>query len=343
MTYRDKNKNIMESNSAYNTIHSAVEELEMKTKLFQPLIQNPGIPELAGGITSAVDTMTQNLNHITAMENIVAQTSKIAEITRPLTEISALRNNNIVDLISRISTIFADLQPVSPAIQGLADALTDTHFYQIRNGIETIVSTINNINYPKMFDKISSVNETFETIAQNMVKGIDWVDQINFDHIANSLVQPEILEKTILEYKQATGVESTASDEEITELSNDIQDIAVDNRNWQQKLAEKAVKWKEKNPVICFFIVYILLALSISIAASFIYGIVTAPKAAIKEEPSATGDVIYNISINQKVTIVDDIRYYYKIEYYDKETDETVTGWISKRSIEINSDNSFNE
>lgn len=334
MDYRDSIKNIQKLNRAYDAVCSTTEGFETATNLSRQFIQMPYITELTSGITSSVDTLSQTFNHVTALESSMEQMSKLTETARILTEINASQNNSIINLISETSPILADLQPVLPTIRGLIDTLTDTRLYQMINGIETIVSTINNINYQKMFDKISFLNETLETVAQNMVRGIDWVSQINFDNIANSLVQPEMLEKTIWEYEQSTGVESAASNEEITELHNDLQDIAADNKNWQQNFAEKINKWKEKNPVIFFLIVQILTVL-LSILSNFIFGKITAPKAVIKEEPNAAGDVIYNITINQDVTIIDDTRYYYKVKFYNIETDTTITGWISKRSLEI--------
>lgn len=242
---------------------------------------------------------------LSASERIKEQVSKFADLVQPLMEIKSFQDNNIKNLISEISPIIANVQLLLPNPQGLLDALNNTY-----------------------------LSETIKSMA---------AFPLTIDNIANSLMQTDILEKTIWEYEQTAGVESTTSSEEITELHNDLKDIAVDNKNWQQRLAEKAGKWKEKNPVICFFIVQVLLPLLLSILASFIFAKVTAPKAAIKEEPSATGTVIYNITINQDVTIIDDTRYYYKVEYYSKETNETIIGWISKRSIEVNSNDSFDE
>lgn len=342
MDYRDSIKNMQKLNDAYNTVRSATEGYEIITKSSQPLVQMPPIPELTCSITSAIDAMSQTFNHITALESSMEQASRLAELGRPLVEINASQSS-IINLINKMSPILTDVQSMSTTVRGLVDTSTNTHLYEMINGIETIVSTIKNINYQKVFDKISFLNETFETIAQNMVSSVKWVNQINFDSILNSLVQTDTLEKTIWEYKRAVGVESVASSKEITELHNDLQDIAGDNKNWQQRLAEKAGKWKEKNPIIYAVIVQILLPLLLSILASFIYAKVTTPKAAIKDKPSATGNIVYNISINQDVTIIDDTRYYYMVKYYNEETDEKGTGWISKRSIKINDSNIFNE
>lgn len=267
------------------------------------------------------------------IETISKSSNSFEQMARTLTEINVSQNNSITTLISETSPILADVQPVPPMVRGLVDAF-DTYFYEMINGISTLLSAINNIDFQKLFDKISFLSDELETFAKNMVRSFDLVSQINFDNIINSLVQTDLLEKTIWEYEQTAGIESTTSSEEITELHNDLQDIAADNKNWQQKLAEKTSKWKEKNPVICFLIVQIL-AVLLSIFSNFIFGKITTPKAAIKEEPSATGDVIYNITINQEVTIIDDTRYYYKVKFYNIETDTTITGWISKRSLEI--------
>lgn len=344
MNYRDKIKSLRELNDAYDSVRSATRGLELITKLSKTLVQMPHIPELPSGITSVLDAMPQQFNHITALERSMQQETNLVELTRPLTEITTSLDNNIINLINVESPILAKLQNSVPSmIQGMVGVLNDAYFSDTLKEIGTFLSSIDNMNFKKIFEKTSSIGNVLETIAQNMTSGVEWLNQINFSNIVNSFEQTKVLETTIWKYEQSAGVESVTSNEEIAELHNDFQDLTTENKNWQQTLAEKIEKWTEKNPIIYTVIMQILIPILLSIFASFIYGNVSAPKAAIKEEPSATGDVIYNISINQEVTIIDDTRYYYKVIYHNKEIDKTFTGWISKRSIEINNNNSIIE
>lgn len=306
MSYIDSINKLQEMSRAYDAIYAVNERLlEITSPLQQFAEQIKNITQLPNGLTSAIDAAVLQMNScVNGLKYSAAETSKLGEALLPLKEMSLYKDNNINNLISGVAPIIENIQTLLPQPQLLADAFNNTHFLE-------------------KIDEITAFHSPFYNII-------------------NSFAQLDVLERTIWEYEQTAGVESTTSSEEITELHNDLQDVATDKKNWQQNFAEKINKWKGKNPVICFLIVQIL-AVLLSILSNFIFGKITAPKAAIKEEPSATGEVIYNISINQEVTIIDNARYYYKVQFYIEGNDEPIIGWVSKRSIEINDDATSDE
>lgn len=282
MNYCDGIKNLQELNGTHEQLRSAIGELRAFEKSLP--IRFP------------------------ALECIAEQQAKLAEIVRPLKEITLFQDNNISKLIKEISPIFSNMQSLLPKPQSL-DVLNNTYFSEVINSIATIHSPI--------------------------------------DNIINSLVQTGMLEKTFWEFEQAAGGESATSSEEIAEFRDDLQDMVADSRNWQQKIADKKNKWKEDNPVIYDFIDKIILVIALALfsnsisavmpnAMSAIFEKTNTTKAVVKEEPNASGNVIYNITINQEVKIIDDTRYYYKVVFYSDGSDEPIIGWISKRSVEIN-------
>ncbi|MDE6727112.1 MAG: SH3 domain-containing protein [Oscillospiraceae bacterium] len=309
MSYIDSINKLQEMSRAYETIYAVNERLlEITSPLQQFAEQIKNITQLPNGLTSAIDAAVLQMNScVSGLKYSAAETSKLGEALLPLKEMSLYKDNNINNLISGVAPIIENIQTLLPQPQLLADAFNNTHFLE-------------------KIDEITAFHSPF-------------------DNIINSFAQPDVLERTIWEYEQTAGVESTTSSEEIAEFRDDLQDITVDNRNFQQKIADKINKWKEKNPVICFFIVAIILPLlvsqlsdHISDVKSDISGKIHTPKAVIKEEPNTSGTVIYNITINQEVTIIDDARYYYKVQFYIEGSDEPIIGWVSKRSIEINDD-----
>lgn len=377
MDYRDKIFNSQINNSAFDTMRSATERFEKITKLSQPLVQMPRTPEFINGIDQTIDAFngtTALKSSIGQMQKTTELTRRLAELSVYQNNINNIINgispllvnmqstlsnslcsvNTMLDELcsERLNGYFTSLSETlsdfstsfSKTLNGITTSISDalriseTSLSKMLNGIATSLSSIDNMNFRNLFEKTVSFGEDLGTLAQSMTIRAEWLDQIDFGNIANSFEQTKVLEKTLLKYEQATGVESAASNEEIIEFHKDLQDLDIENKNWQQMLAEKVGKWKDKNPVIYAVIVQILLPLLISIFASFLYAKITTPKAAIKEEPSATGEVIYNITINQDVTIINDTRYYYKVLYHNKENDEIIAGWVSKRSLEINDD-----
>lgn len=165
----------------------------------------------------------------------------------------------------------------------------------------------------------------------------------DFSTIIESINGERILEQWI--DKIGNGEENTeVSSEEITEAYDDLTDILNDARNWQQILTDVIRKWREKNLVICFLLVNIVLPLILSVLATPIYNGITSNNASIKDEPSASGNTICNITVNQHITIIStSTNYYYEVEFYDEESGELIKGWLSKRSVKLNEETSESE
>ena len=51
------------------------------------------------------------------------------------------------------------------------------------------------------------------------------------------------------------------------------------------------------------------------------------------DEPSSKSNTVVNITVDQSVTIIGEVPYYYEVEYTDPETGELVTGYIYKANI----------
>ena len=57
--------------------------------------------------------------------------------------------------------------------------------------------------------------------------------------------------------------------------------------------------------------------------------------AKVYEEPQIVAPVICRLEQHQNVLIIGEVPYYYQIETKDLSTNETKTGFVSKRSIEV--------
>lgn len=182
------------------------------------------------------------------------------------------------------------------------------------------------------------INEMYSFPKESIQEALSLTSSSLTDYstIIESITRERVLEQWV--ERIGIGEENTeVSSEEITEAYDDLTDISNDTRNWQQKLTDVIKKWKDKNPVICFLLVSIVLPLILSVVATPIYNAITSNNARIKDEPSASGNTIYNLSVNQKVTIIStSSNYYYEVEFYDEESGELRKGWLSKRSVKHN-------
>ena len=83
----------------------------------------------------------------------------------------------------------------------------------------------------------------------------------------------------------------------------------------------------------------------LTIVANIIYAILNSSWSAliayankdtrVYDEPSATSNVVYNINIEQNVTVIGDAKYYYEVEIPDPVTGETVIGYVYKGNLTI--------
>lgn len=75
-----------------------------------------------------------------------------------------------------------------------------------------------------------------------------------------------------------------------------------------------------------------MIAIVLNVSANYLYD--TIKPAKLREEPSQDAPVITVVNASQIVSVINDTRYYFEIEYTDSQTGETYSGWISKRSIQ---------
>ncbi len=105
--------------------------------------------------------------------------------------------------------------------------------------------------------------------------------------------------------------------------------------NWEQRLVKSLTTAQERHPVFAKAIIWILsavIAIVLNTSANYFYD--TIKQAKLREEPAQDAPIITVVNASQIVSVLNDTRYYFEIEYTDSQTGETYSGWISKRSIQ---------
>lgn len=127
--------------------------------------------------------------------------------------------------------------------------------------------------------------------------------------------------------------ELSAEDEQI--IVDEVSSILASEKNWEQRLMDSVAKLKETHPVLAsilyHIIVTILLGIMVNLIAMAIGQAVTPAK--VYEKPRTTSPVIYHLEPLQQVKIIGEEPYYFQIELTDNNTQETMVGFVSKRSI----------
>lgn len=139
------------------------------------------------------------------------------------------------------------------------------------------------------------------------------------------------------------GLECTDdfTDEIRAEMASDINQVMQNPVQAGGVWQTNYVKWKERNPFWAELFMSVLSNLiQTLICAILTYSCTTIVALANKdakvyEEPSASSSVVYNIAIEQNITVIGDAKYYYEVEIPDPVTGESVIGYVYKGNLTV--------
>lgn len=139
-------------------------------------------------------------------------------------------------------------------------------------------------------------------------------DESGLDSVTDSSVTPEIRAEI-------------AAD--ITQVLSNPETMHIDSQS-------KYLQWKERNPGFAAFFIEILLPILLLIAdwGFSSWQARTVKDSHVYEEPTSTSSIVYNVTVENNVTIIGDVPYYYEVEFVNPETGELVTGYIYKGNVE---------
>lgn len=125
------------------------------------------------------------------------------------------------------------------------------------------------------------------------------------------------------------------SEDEQRIVANEVEEILLSGKNWEQRFAERIKEFSQTHPVIAWVLEKIFFAILISVAANIVYSAVGQAlfPAKVYEDPSPSSQVIYHMELNQNVIIVGEVPYYYEVVINDESSENCYTGYVSKRSI----------
>lgn len=125
------------------------------------------------------------------------------------------------------------------------------------------------------------------------------------------------------------------SEDEQKIVADEMEEILLSGRNWEQRFAERIKELSQTHPVIAWVLEKIFFAILISVVANIVYSAVgqALSPAKVYEDPSPSSQIIYHMELNQNVIIVGEVPYYYEVVINDDSSKNCYTGYVSKRSI----------
>lgn len=130
-------------------------------------------------------------------------------------------------------------------------------------------------------------------------------------------------------------LESSVTQEVREEMAADINQILTDPNTMHVASQSKYLQWKERNPGFAAFFLNILFPILLLIAdwGFSSWQARSTKDSRVYEEPVSTSSVVYNLTVENNITVIGDVPYYYEVEFINPETEELVTGYIYKGNI----------
>ena len=245
-------------------------------------------------------------------------------IFRNITSAFETRNriNRDISYMQNMTGAVAAVEAYQSVLKSIIPMDAVTSLLESASSVQSILASV---QIPKTIDIIPTVERILPIIDDAWkIPTIDW----------------EWMSETLSAYGDDFNQDETSDllTEDIREeLDESIHEIMVSGDS-EQVMKSKFLEWQNHHPVLAFVLIQVLLAIIINITSSVIgdwmSGVLT-KKSNLYEEATATSNVIINIDVDQNVTVVNEVPYYYEIVYTDPETGEEIRGYVYKANVAI--------
>lgn len=234
-----------------------------------------------------------------------------------------------LDTLNKINQTFSVSQNLSAAYTAVAsyqsiliNVYSNNTFETLAKSATVMQSVLANIQVPTVVNIIPTIESILPAIdASWKMPTIDW------DWMANTLEN--------YDYEPA-DVEDVLTDEIRAELNESAQEALL-AKDSQKNIEQSYGKWKEKHPLLADIYLLIIGAI-LGLLFSFIQfpsPATTTKNSKVYEQPSSTSNIVVNINIDQDITVINEVPYYYEVIYTNPETKEEKQGYIYKANISI--------
>ena len=266
------------------------------------------MPRVQRTLAPLMDSLAVFQSKLDAMPNIIAvlDSPVLREISN--LKLSTLHTPGMIHMLQREQEILAKFAPL---VDSQINAIS-----QLPNWTQFVFDHV-----PYQYDSLRTTLE--ETLTRWTALADQLASEVDFDGFT-----PEMA--------------NALSEEDQDTLSCEITSALSDEKNWDQRLWETIENFQKTHPTLVWVLKCVLLSILVNTIGNLLttaIGQALFP-AKIYEEPNTASQVIYHIEQHQTLIVVGDVPYYYEVEIRDCNTDQTMAGYISKRSVRIIDGNS---
>ena len=243
----------------------------------------------------------------------------------------------VPDYVLQIQEALNTLTASATAISKTWEAAVSKYDY---SGVHTALNTWLE-NHNSISDQISSVTKSILPLVDTSVYGA--LKDLNAISTALQSVDWSWLSEVQPVNDENNDATATTENQEVTSdirtaIAEDITEVLAEPKSMHIASRKKYLEWIKESPehallflgTLISFLGLLLQALSFGLQ---IWQARPVKDSQVYQEPVSTSNVVYNLTVENTVTVVGDVPYYYEVEFVNPETGESVIGYIYKGNL----------
>lgn len=243
----------------------------------------------------------------------------------------------VPDYVLQIQEALNTLTASATAISKTWEAAVSKYDYSVvHTALNTWLANHNSIS-----DQISSVTKSILPLVDTSVYGA--LKDLNAISTALQSVDWSWLSEVQPVNDENNDATATTENQEVTSdirtaIAEDITEVLAEPKSMHITSRRKYLEWIKESPehallflgTLISFLTLLLQALSFGLQ---IWQARPVKDSQVYQEPVSTSNVVYNLTVENNVTVVGDVPYYYEVEFVNPETGEPVIGYIYKGNL----------
>ena len=248
---------------------------------------------------------------------------QVSELTKVAVVAFNTFSPTLIEMQQQLNQLFISVKPI-------LDTLSPVLLI-MQQQLNMLAKTI----LPTLIEAEQQVNRLAEVFSP-IIKYIRAYQQMDFSSNIYIWAQTFISQPSIKQFGNDDDNFDIITSQEKQEIVDAIIEILDEPINFQQSVTKWFENFKTKNPLVTKLFTGILSAIILIIIATVSnLSAEVIKNAVLREKPTQLSPIINHVYINQSVTIINQMPYYYEIPFTDEVTGETKTGWITKRSVRV--------
>ena len=201
------------------------------------------------------------------------------------------------------------------SILGLTDAINAMHTLKMSSVAASVLPLIDTSAYAALVDTAG---------IKSVLSGTDW---------------SWLSEVHLEDYTENTDVPAMPKADEMdpeirAEIAADIAEVIAEPETMHITSKKKFMEWMKESPehALAFLSALLVFIQTICMVVST-WQARPVKDSQVYQEPVSSSNVVYNLTVENTVTVIGDVPYYYEVEFVNPETGESLIGYIYKGNL----------